>query len=155
MHRLITPRFIAALSLTLLLFVFPFAGCGGGESSSNFTMQEELVITRLRAIAAAQETFKSHGMNSYKYGTLQELESATLVLWPDPSIYEENDYTYTDLLAPPTSTDWGVATAPMAGTNSGNRAYAVTMDNLVRATAPGVILAPADINSAQTLKVVR
>ena len=123
--------------------------------SSRKAANETAAIAQLKTISSAQETFKIRGMNAGKYATLTELETEKLVLWPVAATFEKNGYTFTNLLALPTSTDWGVAAAPAAGTSSGDRAFAITMDNFVRTTASGTTTAPTDITAAQALNVVQ
>lgn len=123
-------RYIAALFLTTLMSVFLLAGCGAGDDS--FETMERLAIDRLKAIAAAQESYKSGNLSGEnRFATLVDLEATGLIVWPIPGVYEKDGYIFADIIYP-NYADWGVYAAPLEGTKG--RYLAITMQGEVRAS---------------------
>jgi prepilin-type N-terminal cleavage/methylation domain-containing protein len=127
--------------------------------SSRKAANETAAIAQLKTISSAEETFKIRNMGASLatprpngYATVAELETAKLVQWPTPGTFQKNGYTFSDLLAAPTTTDWGVLATP--GANAGDRMFAITMDNFVRGQV-STGTPPTDIATAQALNVVQ
>jgi prepilin-type N-terminal cleavage/methylation domain-containing protein len=120
---------------------------------------ETSAIATLRTIVTSEESFKSRNLSGTNlYASLADLEDATkgkLMTWPTAGTYEKSGYTFKDLLAVPTATDWGVGGYP-TDTNSGDRIFVATMDGFVRAKAGNAVGdLPGDIATAQTLTAIQ
>jgi prepilin-type N-terminal cleavage/methylation domain-containing protein len=108
---------------------------------------ETNAISQLRTIITAQESYKSRNLGgTNKYGTLAELKTKKLVNWPTAT-FTKNSYTFSDVIAAPTTTEWGVA-AKADDANSGDREFVATNDGFVRSKAQGTAL-PTTVADAQ------
>lgn len=93
---------------------------------------ETTAISTLREIIGLQESFRSRNLGgSYQYATLAQLEAKKMMAWQTPGTYTKSGYTYTNILAAPTSSQYAILAAPILVLN-GDRDFAVTNDGFVR-----------------------
>jgi type IV pilus assembly protein PilA len=114
---------------------------------------ETSAIAQLRAIVTAEESYKARNLSGTNvYATILQLETASLVLWPTAGTYAKSGYNFANLVAAPTTTEWGVSGIP-AGANDGDRAFAATNDGFVRFLSPSGAI--ATLAAAQALPPIQ
>lgn len=138
-------------SLIELLIVVAIIGIVAAIAIPNLlqarkTANEASAIGGLRTVASAQVTYQG---NNNQYGTLAQLNTASLVDSTISSGATKSGYVYSNILTPPTTTSFIVG-ATAASASSGDRRFCVWEDGVVRYST----LTPATAFSAADAKNV-